>query len=97
MGRILHKKFKRYAERILELYKPLFTTDFEKNKKILDAPSIDQTTGEGIPSSCNYVKVSSMYKGEYDWIERYARYTIYGLIILIPLSVFLYHRRGVWE
>ena len=69
----------------------------EKTKKILDAPSIDQTTREGIPSSCNYIKVSSMYKGEYDWIERYARYTIYGLIILIPPSVFLYHRRGVRE
>ena len=43
MGRILHGKFRRYAEDILQKYGPLFTTDYEKNKQILqelaDLPS----------------------------------------------------------
>jgi len=37
MGRILHKKFRRHAEIVLKIYKPLFTENFEKNKKILEA------------------------------------------------------------
>lgn len=36
MGRILHKKFRRYAEELLNKYGQLFTTDYEKNRKILE-------------------------------------------------------------
>ncbi|BFI73071.1 30S ribosomal protein S17e [Nanoarchaeota archaeon] len=37
MGRILHGKFRREANKILEKYGNLFTTDYKKNIKILQA------------------------------------------------------------
>jgi small subunit ribosomal protein S17e len=37
MGRILHGKFRREANKILEKYLNLFTTDYKKNVKILEA------------------------------------------------------------
>ncbi|HIP89945.1 MAG TPA: 30S ribosomal protein S17e [Candidatus Nanopusillus sp.] len=36
MGRILNKKFRHYAEELLNKYGQLFTTDYEKNRKILE-------------------------------------------------------------
>ncbi len=36
MGRIMPKKFARYAKELLNKYGELFTTDFEKNKKIVE-------------------------------------------------------------
>lgn len=36
MGKTLHAKFRRIAEEIYEKYKDLFTTDYLKNRKILE-------------------------------------------------------------
>jgi len=36
MGRILYGKFRREANKILEKYSNLFTTDYKKNVKILE-------------------------------------------------------------
>jgi small subunit ribosomal protein S17e len=36
MGRILHGKFRRESNKILEKYLNLFTTDYKKNVKILE-------------------------------------------------------------
>lgn len=36
MGRILHGKFRRIAEKIIEKYGNLFTNDYTKNVKILE-------------------------------------------------------------
>jgi len=36
MGRILHGKFRRVAEEILKKYQEFFTTDYLKNRKILE-------------------------------------------------------------
>jgi len=36
MGRILHKRFRNYAEEIIKRYGNLFTTDYQKNRKILE-------------------------------------------------------------
>jgi len=36
MGRILHGKFRRIAEEILKKYGEFFTTDYLKNRKILE-------------------------------------------------------------
>ena len=40
MGRILHGKFRREANKILEKYGDLFTTDYRKNIKILEAITV---------------------------------------------------------
>jgi small subunit ribosomal protein S17e len=40
MGRILHGKFRREAQKILEKYGNLFTTDYRKNVKILEAITV---------------------------------------------------------
>ncbi|MGC9133161.1 MAG: 30S ribosomal protein S17e [Nanopusillaceae archaeon] len=40
MGRILHGKFRREAQKILEKYGDLFTTDYRKNIKILEAITV---------------------------------------------------------
>ena len=40
MGRILHGKFRREAEKILEKYGNLFTTDYKKNVKILQSITV---------------------------------------------------------
>jgi len=40
MGRILHKKFRNYAEDILKKYGNLLTTDYTKNRKILETITI---------------------------------------------------------
>jgi len=36
MGRILHGKFRRVAEEILKKYEEFFTTDYLKNRRILE-------------------------------------------------------------
>jgi len=41
MGRILHGKFRREANKILEKYLNLFTTDYKKNVKILEVVAED--------------------------------------------------------
>ncbi|BBL45644.1 30S ribosomal protein S17e [Nanobdella aerobiophila] len=39
MGRILHSKFRRYADKILDKYQDIFTNDYKKNVKILNLVS----------------------------------------------------------
>ncbi|MEM0379426.1 MAG: hypothetical protein QW038_02120 [Nanopusillaceae archaeon] len=36
MGRILHGKFRRIAEQIISKYYEFFSTDYKKNRKILE-------------------------------------------------------------